>query len=125
MFLEAALFDPITTAKTGRKLGILSDARYRNERGLDPQSELWGLDVATRLILEICGGEASRVVRAGTPPSGTKVVPYHPSLALQLGGVAIADIDVCGSAPCLTFTGTVATGQTVTLTNIIFNEGNI
>lgn len=40
------------------------------------------------------------------------------------GGTAIADIDVCGSAPCLTFTGTVATGQTVTLTNIVFAEGN-
>jgi len=54
VFLEVALFDPIATAKTGRKLGILSDARYRFERGIDPQSGKWGIDVATQLILDLC-----------------------------------------------------------------------
>jgi phenylalanyl-tRNA synthetase beta chain len=69
MFLEVALFDPIRTAETGRKLGIESDARYRFERGLDPMSAQWGAEVAARLVLSLCGGEASHVVAAGEMPS--------------------------------------------------------
>ena len=91
VLLEVAYFDPARIGDTGRKLGLTSDARQRFERGVDPAFLDKGLDLLTQLILEICGGEASRVVRAGTPPGGTKVVAYHPSLALQLGGVAIAD----------------------------------
>lgn len=91
VLLEVAYFDPVRIGDTGRKLNLTSDARQRFERGVDPAFLDKGLDLLTQLILEICGGEASRVVRAGTPPSGAKVVPYHPSLALQLGGVAIAD----------------------------------
>ena len=68
VFLEVAYFTPINVAATGRKLGILSDARYRFERGLDPQSVQWGTDVATRLILELCGGEASEIVSSGVMP---------------------------------------------------------
>ena len=62
MFLEAAIFDPVRTASTGRKLNIISDARYRFERGLDPTSPGWGSEMATKMILEICGGEASEFV---------------------------------------------------------------
>src|SRR5690606_9807094 len=65
VFLEVALFDPVATARTGRKLGINSDARYRFERGVDPESAEWGCDIATKLILELCGGEASHISRAG------------------------------------------------------------
>lgn len=90
VFVEVALFDPITTAKTGRKLGILSDARYRNERGLDPQSEIWGMDIATRLILEICGGEPSEITSAGTLPIGTREIAFRPARVLGLGGVDVA-----------------------------------
>ncbi|MBI2255791.1 MAG: phenylalanine--tRNA ligase subunit beta [Proteobacteria bacterium] len=90
VFVEAALFDTTVTAKTGRKLGILSDARYRNERGLDPQSELWGMDVATRLILEICGGEPSEITSAGALPSGTRELTFRPARVLALGGVEVA-----------------------------------
>ncbi|MBS0549989.1 MAG: phenylalanine--tRNA ligase subunit beta [Proteobacteria bacterium] len=68
VFLEVAYFTPIKVAATGRKLGILSDARYRFERGVDPQSVEWGTDVATRLILELCGGEASEIVSSGVMP---------------------------------------------------------
>ena len=64
VFLEVAYFEPIRIAATGRKLGIQSDARYRFERGIDPQSVEWGAEVATRLILELCGGEASDGHRA-------------------------------------------------------------
>ena len=72
VFLEVAYFTPIKVAATGRKLGILSDARYRFERGLDPQSVQWGTDVATRLILDLCGGEASEIVSSGVMPNWEK-----------------------------------------------------
>jgi phenylalanyl-tRNA synthetase beta chain len=68
VFVEAALFDPIRTAATGRRLEIISDARYRFERGLDPAFVGPGLEIATRLILELCGGEASEIVIAGAVP---------------------------------------------------------
>ena len=65
VLLESALFDNINTARTGRDLSILSDARYRFERGVDPRSTLEGIHYATQLILEICGGECSEIVLAG------------------------------------------------------------
>jgi phenylalanyl-tRNA synthetase beta chain len=68
VFLEVAYFDPIRTAASARKLGILSDARYRFERGIDPESCWWGAEVAARLILELCGGETSEAVSSGVMP---------------------------------------------------------
>ena len=65
VFIESAWFDPVRIARTGRKQGIISDARYRFERGVDPEFVLPGLELVTRLILEWCGGEASDVVIAG------------------------------------------------------------
>jgi phenylalanyl-tRNA synthetase beta chain len=90
VFLEVALFDPIQVARTGRKLGILSDARYRFERGVDPKSASWGVDIATQLILELCGGEASEVTAAGTMPKGTQTISYRPAKVESLGGCEIA-----------------------------------
>src|SRR3954469_16234407 len=90
VFLEVALFDPIQVARTGRKLGILSDARYRFERGVDPKSASWGVDIATQLILELCGGEASEVTAAGTMPKGTRMISYRPARVESLGGCEIA-----------------------------------
>jgi phenylalanyl-tRNA synthetase beta chain len=85
-FLEVALFDPVRVAATGRRLGILSDARYRFERGLDPQSTVWGAEVAARLVLEICGGEASRVTSAGELPAARRVIEHRPARVAGLGG---------------------------------------
>jgi phenylalanyl-tRNA synthetase beta chain len=87
MFLEVALFDPIRTAATGRKLGIESDARYRFERGLDPTSALWGAEVAARLVLEICGGQASEVVSAGEMPRWERTLTLRPERVMALGGL--------------------------------------
>jgi phenylalanyl-tRNA synthetase beta chain len=89
MFLEVALFDPVRTAETGRKLGLESDARYRFERGLDPQSALWGPEVAARLVLELCGGETSHVVSAGAMPDWTRVLTLRPERIAGLGGVEV------------------------------------
>ncbi|MDQ7248679.1 phenylalanine--tRNA ligase subunit beta [Dongia sedimenti] len=89
VFLEVALFDPIQVARTGRKLGIQSDARYRFERGVDPKSAGWGVDVATQLILELCGGEASEVTVAGTMPKGTRTLAFRPARVESLGGCVV------------------------------------
>ena len=87
MFLEVALFDPIRTAATGRKLGIESDARYRFERTVDPASALWGAEAAARLVLEICGGEVSKLSIAGEMPDTDRQVTLRPDRVKTLGGV--------------------------------------
>lgn len=88
-FIEIALFDPVRTAATGRKLGLVTDARQRFERGVDEPFAPAGAEIATRLILEICGGEASRPVVAGEVPSGRQVMKVRPSRVASLGGIAI------------------------------------
>ncbi len=90
VFLEVALFDPIRIAETGRRLGILSDARYRFERGVDPTSADWGAEIATRMILDLCGGEASKPVSAGEMPDWPRSVALRTGRTLSLGGVDVA-----------------------------------
>ncbi len=94
VFLEAALFDEVRTAASGRRLGIESDARYRFERGVDPESALWGAEVAARLVLELCGGEASVPVIAGEMPAWRHDVPLRPERVRRLGGVDISETEV-------------------------------
>jgi phenylalanyl-tRNA synthetase beta chain len=89
VFVEAALFDPIRTAATGRRLEIVSDARYRFERGIDPAFVGPGLEVATRLILELCGGEPSEIVVAGAEPEWRRDYRLRPERTTGLGGLHI------------------------------------
>ena len=89
VFLETAIFDPIRVAMAGRKLNLLSDARYRFERGLDQTSPFWGTDVATRLILELCGGECSDIVVEGTEPEWRRSYDLRIARIAELGGVAV------------------------------------
>lgn len=91
VLLEVAYFNPARIARTGQTLALSSDARGRFERGVDPAFLETGLDLLTSLILEICGGEASEVVHAGTPPAAQKIVAYDPALAGKLGGVNVAN----------------------------------
>lgn len=90
VFVEAALFDPVRTAATGRRLGLQSDARYRFERGLDPEFTRPGLEIATRLILELCGGEPSEVTVAGAVPEWRRRYHLRADRTETLGGVAVA-----------------------------------
>jgi len=90
VFIESAYFDPLRTAKTGRKTGIVSDARYRFERGVDPDFVLPGLEMATRMILDICGGEASEVFVAGAAPETEKTIDFPPSEVERLTGVEVS-----------------------------------
>jgi phenylalanyl-tRNA synthetase beta chain len=89
VFLEAAYFQPIGIAASGRKLGILSDARYRNERGIDPESCWWGAEVATRLILELCGGEASEIVSSGVMPAWQRRYTLRPDRVKSLTAIDV------------------------------------
>ncbi len=93
VFLEAAYFDPIRTAATGRKLGIVSDARYRFERGVDPAFVEPGAEIATQMILELCGGEASDLVVAGAPPVRSLSFPLRMDRVTTLAGVDIPPDD--------------------------------
>ena len=93
VLLEIAFFTPERIGATGRKLNLTSDARARFERGVDAGFLDAGLDILTGLILRICGGEASEVLRAGTPPKVAKTIAYDPSLCTRLGGVTVAEAE--------------------------------
>ena len=77
VLVESALWDPVNIARTGRQLGVTSDARYRFERGVDPAFCVPGLDLATTLILELCGGEASEMVLAGAIPKTERTLAFR------------------------------------------------
>ena len=90
VLIECAFFDPEGIARTGQKLMLTSDARTRFERGVDPAFLDEGLAIATWLVLEHCGGTASGVTRAGTPPLVAKVIAFDPARTLALGGLEVA-----------------------------------
>ena len=89
VFVEAAFFDPIRTAYTGRALKINSDARYRFERGIDPEWTPTGLDAATHMIIDLCGGEASEVVVAGAMPDHSRAYKLDTDRVQSLVGMDI------------------------------------
>jgi phenylalanyl-tRNA synthetase beta chain len=90
VFLESAWFQPEAVMRAGRALSIDSDARYRFERHADSAFVQTGMELATRLILHLCGGEAGLPEIAGATPSSARVIDFAPSDALALGGVDIA-----------------------------------
>ena len=89
VLIESALWDPTNIAHTGRKLEIVTDARYRFERGVDPDFCVPGCDLATELVLSICGGEPSRMVVAGDPSAPRRSIPFPYSEVKRLLGVDI------------------------------------
>ena len=89
VFLEVALFDNISITKTGRKLNLQSDARYRFERGVDPTSMEWGVDLATKMLIDLCGGEVSEIVTDKIENKRLKIIQYDADLTNSLGGINI------------------------------------
>ncbi len=89
VFLEVAYFDPLTIARTGRKLGINSDARYRFERGVDPAFLPEGTEIAARMIMDLCGGETSKPIVAGNGPDWQKSIAFNTDLVKRLTGLAL------------------------------------
>lgn len=121
VFIEAALFDSVRTGATGRRLGVDSDARYRFERGVDPDAVFNGMERATRLILDLCGGTPSALVVAGSVPNWQRQQRLRPDRVQTLGGtdvpvseqirilqdlgfVLVSEAEEAGTDPSLTFT---------------------
>jgi phenylalanyl-tRNA synthetase beta chain len=94
VLIESALFDPARTAQTGRKTGLVTDARYRFERGVDPNSVLPGLDLATQMILKICGGKPSKATVAGAVPDGRHAITFDTKLVAKLAGLDLPGSEI-------------------------------
>ncbi len=93
VLIECAYFTPESIAKTGQKLMLTSDARQRFERGVDPAFLADGLDIATALVLDICGGQASEMTKAGTAPDEVRTINYNPNHCSTLGGINVDSND--------------------------------
>ncbi|MBD8892393.1 phenylalanine--tRNA ligase subunit beta [Roseibium litorale] len=96
VLIESALWDENGIAATGRKLGVNTDARYRFERGVDPDFMQPGLEMATRMVLDLCGGEASELEVAGDLPDATNIIDFPYAEVKRLSGidVSVAEINV-------------------------------
>ncbi len=90
VFLEVALFDPISVTKTGRKLNLQSDARYRFERGIDSESIYWGVEAASQMITELCGGECSEIVSTEIYKENFEDFYFDTDKILSYGGIKIS-----------------------------------
>ena len=94
MLIESALWDELNIAQTGRNLGINSDARYRIERGVDPAFMLPGLELATQMVLDLCGGTPSEIVVAGDPTPKETIIDFPLSELQRLAGLKLPLADV-------------------------------
>jgi len=92
VFIESALFDPVITSKTGRQLQITSDARYRFERGVDPEFTTLGADYATSMILDLCGTHetsVSVIETVGSPPQHAFPIALETHQCIQRLGLDV------------------------------------
>ncbi|CAN7533538.1 phenylalanine--tRNA ligase subunit beta [Phenylobacterium sp. LjRoot164] len=94
VFVESAWFDPIRIAQTGRTTGITSDAQYRFARTVDPASQVPGLELATKLILELCGGEPSEVTVVGKAPAAPEALVFDRAYVKQLSGLDLPAVRI-------------------------------
>ena len=90
VLIEAALWDPRNIAQTGRRLGVITDARYRFERGVDPAFALPGLDLASRMVVDICGGTPSQALIAGEVPESDRVIDFPWTEVRRLAGIELS-----------------------------------
>src|SRR4051812_1995758 len=94
VLIESALWNEINIAQTGRKLGINSDARYRFERGVDPAFMVPGLELATKLVLELCGGQPSENVVVGNPFGADRVIDFPLSEVKRLAAIEVPMVEM-------------------------------
>lgn len=90
VLIESALWEPLNIARTGRTLGIITDARYRFERGVDPEFMVPGLELATQLVLDFCGGEPAETEVVGYAGHKPKVVSFPVAEVKRLTGLDVA-----------------------------------
>jgi phenylalanyl-tRNA synthetase beta chain len=93
VLIESALWVPMNIAQTGRKLGINSDARYRFERGVDPAFMAPGLELATQMVMDLCGGTPSDIVLAGSTANPARVIDFPVAEIERLTGLAVSLAD--------------------------------
>ncbi len=103
VLIESALWDPANIARSGRRLGIHSDARYRFERGVDPAFCLPGLELATRMVVEQCGGAVSQITLAGRIPQPAKRIVFPWSEVKRLTGLELDSPEMAGILESLGF----------------------
>ena len=103
VLIESALWEPLNIARTGRQLGINSDARFRFERGVDPNFALPGLDLATQLVLDLCGGEASETILAGSIPDRRRAIDFPVSEVERLAGIDVPSTQILSILGALGF----------------------
>ena len=108
VLIESALWEPLNIARTGRSLGIITDARYRFERGVDPEFMVPGLDLATRMVIEFCGGQASEAEIVGYAGFTPKVVSFPFTEVKRLTGL---DVPKAESRDILTRLGFTPKGE--------------
>ena len=113
VFIESAYFDPVRTAATGRKLKINSDARYRFERGIDPVFAHEGIELATKMVLEMCGGEPSELVIAGTAPETARSYDLRADRIETLVGMEVSVAEQTRILEALGFTVTAGDPMSV------------
>jgi len=108
VLIESAYFDPKRTARTGRRLNIQSDARFRFERGVDPDFVVPGLDLATMHVLDLCGGEPSPVDIAGEAPKANAPFKFDLGIVKRLSGL---DLDASAIKKMLEALGIALDGK--------------
>ena len=89
VLIESALWDARSIARTGRELGIVTDARYRFERGVDPEMMIPGAEIATRLVLELCGGAPTVLDVVGYKPYQARVIDFPVTEVKRLTGIEV------------------------------------
>lgn len=91
ILIESAYFDPLTIRRSAKRLGVNSDAKYRFERGVDTGFVVGGAELAARMVMDICGGEASELILAGELPAAPADIDFDPALNKRLTGIDISE----------------------------------
>ena len=111
VLIESALWDPLNIARTGRKLGIQSDARHRFERGVDPAFTVPGLELATQMVLDLCGGNPTEILIAGEVPDPKTVIDLPVSEVKRIAGIDPSVSEITAILESLGFACTAASDQ--------------
>ena len=115
VLIESALWEPLNIARTGRRLGIHTDARFRFERGVDPNFAEPGLELATQMVLDLCGGEPSEPVLAGTVPDLQKEIQFPISEVKRLAGIEVPSTQILSIFGALGFGSSGTRGQSLSV----------
>lgn len=94
VLIESALWSPLNIAQTGRKLGIATDARYRFERGVDPAFTVPGIELATKLVVDHCGGTPSQITLEGAVPETDKIIDFPIAEVKRLTGAEVSLVEM-------------------------------